>query len=221
MSKKVFQNILNKYLKYYIKRKNHYISADEISQIIKEKKRGSLAEEEWKEVINYLYNEEHAKILEKRISDLIQKKYYKSKLDTDRKLTREEIIQLSKLKEEHNIPFKDLVKILHEFQIKQREKQLKNFVQMFKRVDKDNNGIINEEEFVSLLYNMNIFGDQLKQKIVELLTQIDPYNNKQITFSECVNLFQSIPYEPEGNINNNPNNPQGNNMSLLDRICMG
>ena len=94
---------------------------------------------------------------------------------------------------------------------------------MFKRVDKDNNGIINEEEFVSLLYNMNIFGDQLKQKIVELLTQIDPYNNKQITFSECVNLFQSIPYEPEGNINinNNQNNPQGNNMSLLDRICMG
>ena len=217
------QKSIIEYLKYYIKRKNHYISANEISQIIKEKKRGSLAEEEWKEVINYLYNEEHAKILEKRISDLIQKKYYKSKLDTDRKLTREEIIQLSKLKEEHNIPFKDLVKILHEFQIKQREKQLKNFVQMFKRVDKDNNGIINEEEFVSLLYNMNIFGDQLKQKIVELLTQIDPYNNKQITFSECVNLFQSIPYEPEGNINinNNQNNPQGNNMSLLDRICMG
>ena len=213
------QKSILEYLKYYIKRKNHYISAKEVSKILKEKKHGSLSEEEWKEVINYLYNEEHAKILEERISDLIQKKYFKSKLDTDRKLTREEIIQLSKLKEEHNIPFKDLVKILHEFQIKQREKQLKNFVQMFKSVDKDNNGIINEEEFVNLLYNMNIFGDQLKQKIVELLTQIDPYNNKQITFSECVNLFQSIPYEPEGNINNN--NQQGNNMSLLDRICMG
>ena len=148
-------------------------------------------------MINYLYNEEHAKILEERISDIIQKKYFKSKLDTDRKLTREEIIQLSKLKEEYNIPFKDLVKIIHEFQIKQREKQLKNFVQLFKSVDKDNNGIINEEEFVNLLYNMNIFGDQLKRKIVELLTQIDPYNNKQITFSECVNLFGSIPYEQE------------------------
>ena len=213
------QKSILEYLKYYIKRKHHYISAKEISKILKEKKKGSLTEEEWKEIINYLYNEEHAKILEERISEIIQKKYFKSKLDTDRKLTREEIIQLSKLKEEHNIPFKDLVKILHEFQIKQREKQLKNFVQMFKSVDKDNNGIINEEEFVNLLYNMNIFGDQLKQKIVELLTQIDPYNNKQITFSECVNLFQSIPYEPEGNINNN--NQQGNIMSLLDRICMG
>ena len=214
------QKSILEYLKYYIKRKNHYVSAKEISKIIKEKKRGSLSEEEWKEVINYLYNEEDAKILEQRISEVIQKKYFKSKLDTDRKLSREEIIQLSKLKEEYNIPFKDLVKILHEFQMKQREKQLKNFVKLFKAVDKDNNGIINEEEFVSLLYNMNIFGDQLKQKIVELLTQIDPYNNKQITFSECVNLFQSIPYEPEGN-NNNQNKQGGNSISILDRICMG
>ena len=212
------QKSILEYLKYYIKRKHHYISAKEISKILKEKKKGSLTEEEWKEIINYLYNEEHAKILEERISEIIQKKYFKSKLDTDRKLTREEIIQLSKLKEEYNIPFKDLVKILHEFQVKQREKQLKNFVQLFKSVDKDNNGIINEEEFVSLLYNMNIFGDQLKRKIVELLTQIDPYNNKQITFSECVNLFGNIPYEPDGNNQNQNNNVP---MSILDKICMG
>ena len=213
------QKSILEYLKYYIKRKNHYISAKEITKILKEKKKGSLTEEEWKQVINYLYNEEHAKILEKRISEVIQKKFFKSKLDTERKLTREEIIKLSKLKEEYNIPFKDLVKILHEFQIKQREKQLKNFVQLFKNVDKDNNGIINEEEFVNLLYNMNIFGDQLKQKIVELLTQVDPFNNKQITFSECVNLFQSTPYEPEGN--NNRNNQGGNTISILDKICLG
>ena len=212
------QKSILEYLKYYIKRKHHYISAKEISKILKEKKKGSLTEEEWKEIINYLYNEEHAKILEERISEIIQKKYFKSKLDTDRKLTREEIIQLSKLKEEYNIPFKDLVKILHEFQVKQREKQLKNFVQLFKSVDKDNNGIINEEEFVNLLYNMNIFGDQLKRKIVELLTQIDPYNNKQITFSECVNLFGNIPYEPDGNNQNQNNNAP---MSILDKICMG
>ena len=210
------QKSILEYLKYYIKRKNHYISVKEISKILKDKKRGSLTEEEWKEVINYLYNEVDAKILEEKISEVIQKKYFKSKLDTDRKLTREEIIQLSKLKEEYNIPFKDLVKIIHEFQIKQREKQLKNFVQLFKNVDKDNNGIINEEEFVNLLYNMNIFGDQLKRKIVELLTQVDPYNNKQITFSECVNLFGNIPYEQDNNQNN-----QNNSISILDKICMG
>ena len=158
-------------------------------------------------------NSEDAKIIEEKVNDVIQKKYLKNKFDTDRKLTREEIIQLSRMKEEYNIPLKDLIKILHEFQIKLREKYLKNFVILFKNVDKDNNGIINEEEFVNLLYNMNIFGEQLKEKIVELLTQIDPYNNKQITFSECVNLFSNIPYYPDGS-----NITKG---SILDKICLG
>jgi Ca2+-binding EF-hand superfamily protein len=206
------QSILE-YLKYDFKSKNRYKLVKDVNKMIKEKNTKMLSEEEWKKIINYLYNNEDAKILEDKVNDVIQKKFYKNKLDTDRKLTREEIIQLSKLKEEYNIPLKDLVKILHEFQIKLREKYLKNFVFLFKNVDKDNNGIINEEEFVSLLYNMNIFGDQLKMKKVELLTQVDPYNNKQITFSECVNLFGNTPYYQEGSSNSNG--------SILDRICLG
>ena len=207
------QSILE-YLKYYIKSKHPYKSAKDIQKIIKEKKTNKmLTEDEWKKIITYLYNSEDAKIIEEKVQDVIQKKFFKSKLDTDRKLTREEIIQLSRTKEEFNIPLKDLVKILHEFQIKLREKYLKNFVSLFKNVDKDNNGIINEEEFVSLLYNMNIFGEQLKIKIVELLTEIDPYNNKQITFSECVNLFGNTPYYPDGSTITKG--------SILDKICLG
>jgi len=207
------QSILE-YLKYYFKSKHPYKSIKDINNMLKEKKtKKMLNEDEWKKIINYLYNSEDAKILEEKVNDVIQKKFFKSKLDTDRKLTREEIIQLSKMKEEYNIPLKDLVKILHEFQIKLREKYLKNFVALFKSVDKDNNGIINEEEFVTLLYNMNIFGEQLKIKIVELLTQIDPFNNKQITFSECVNLFSNTPFHPDGSTNSNG--------SILDRICLG
>ena len=207
------QSILE-YLKYYFKNKHPYKSAKAINNMLKEKKTNKmLNEDEWKKIINYLYNSEDAKVLEEKVNDIIQKKFYKSKLDTDRKLTREEIIQLSKMKDEYNIPLKDLVKILHEFQIKLREKYLKNFVLLFKNVDKDNNGIINEEEFVSLLYNMNIFGEQIKIKIIELLTQIDPFNNKQITFSECVNLFSNTPYSPDGSTNSNG--------SILDRICLG
>ena len=205
------QSILE-YLKYYFKSKHPYKSVKDINNMIKEKKTKMLTEDEWKKIINYLYNNEDAKILEEKVNDIIQKKFLKSKLDTERKLTREEIIQFSKMKEEYNIPLKDLVKILHEFQIKLREKYLKNFVILFKNVDRDNNGIINEEEFVSLLYNMNIFGEQLKMKIVELLTQIDPYNNKQITFSQCVDLFGKTPFYPDGAPNYNG--------SILDRICL-
>ena len=39
---------------------------------------------------------------------------------------------------------------------------------------------------------------------------MDPYNNKQITFTECVNLFASQPFTDEnGNING----------TILDKIC--
>ena len=53
---------------------------------------------------------------------------------------------------------------------------------------------------------------------------IDPFNNKKITFSECVSLF-SMEIIDEGNNNNFNNNNNNNNnnehqMSLLDKICM-
>ena len=208
------QQSIVEYLKYYYTNKYPYKSVGDINRIIKEKNNKMLIEDEWKKIINYLYNAEDAKILEQKVFEVIQKKYFKSKLDTDRKkLTREEIIQLSQLKDEFNIPLKELVKILHEFQVRSREKYLKNFVLLFKSVDKDNNGIINEDEFFNLLYNSNIFGDQVRFKAVDLLTQIDPYNNKQITFSECVNLFGNLPYNTDENINSNE--------TILDRMCLG
>ena len=139
------------------------------------------------------------------------KKYLKNKFDSDKKLTREEIINLTKVKDEYNIPFKDFIKILHEFQIKTREKYLRNFVIMFKKFDTDNNGIIDEEEFINLIYNLNLFVTQIKENVVNLLTLVDPYNNKQITFSECVTLLSNQPYKDEqGNIKG----------SLLDKVCL-
>lgn len=204
---KLAQSVID-FLKFYLKGKYPFKSAQDINQMIKERKTGMIHEEEWRRVIGYLYEQEDAETLVNKVLEVIQKKYYKSRLDTERKLTREEIIKLSQLREELNIPFDDLIKILHEFQIKAREKYLKNLVISFKRVDKDNNGIIDEDEFINLLCNLNIFGDQIKEKLVEILTQIDPYNNKQITFSEVVNSFGQIPYN-DGSFSG----------TLLDKIC--
>jgi Ca2+-binding EF-hand superfamily protein len=99
---------------------------------------------------------------------------------------------MSKVKEEFKIQYKDFQKILLDYQIKSRDKYLKNFVYLFKKVDLDNNGIINEDEFVTLLSFFNIYGDQLEENSLRLLSIIDPFNNKQITFSECVSLFSMV-----------------------------
>ncbi len=198
------------YLNYFLKNKYPLKRTEEINNMINVRLNGFIVEDEWKKIINYLYEINDAKILENKIFEVIKKKYFKSKFDSDRKLTREEIISLSRVKEEYNIPCKELLKILHEFQIKSREKYLKNFVNYFKKFDTDNNGIISEEEFINLIYNLNFFQNNLKETVVNLLTLVDPYNNKQITFTECVNLFASQPFTDEnGNING----------TILDKIC--
>ncbi len=69
---------------------------------------------------------------------------------------------------------------------------MRNFVYLFKTVDTDSNGILNEDEFINLLAMMNIYSEKyFDENANRLLNQSDPFNNKQITFSECVTLFSN------------------------------
>lgn len=69
---------------------------------------------------------------------------------------------------------------------------MRNFVYLFKTVDTDSNGILNEDEFINLLAMMNIYSEKyFVENANRLLNQSDPFNNKQITFSECVTLFSN------------------------------
>ena len=71
-----------------------------------------------------------------------------------------------------------------------RESYLKPFVDLFKKLDDNNDGILNEKQFINLVKNMNIYDDNnFDLGINELLNDIDPYRNKQITFTDCVTLF--------------------------------
>jgi Ca2+-binding EF-hand superfamily protein len=79
-----------------------------------------------------------------------------------------------------------------DYQIKLRDKYLRNFYYIFKKVDDDNNGIIDEEEFIKLLLLMDTYPQEYIDDVSKsLLNEIDPFNNKQITFSQCVNLFSN------------------------------
>ena len=142
--------------------------------------------------------------------------------NNNKKLTREEIFNLNKLNEEMTISFKDFLKLVSDYQIKSREKYLKNFVKLFRKFDVDSDGILNENEFVNLIKDIPYCQNNIDEYTFKFLSIIDPFNNKKITFSECVSLF-SMEIIDEGNNNNNNNNININNgtqMSLLDKICM-
>lgn len=106
-----------------------------------------------------------------------------------RKLTREERLAMVSHKDSDKLMFTEFVKTVLDFQLKEHEKFLYKFIVVFKQVDKDNNGVVNEEEFVELVRRMNVC--QTEEEITRFLEVVDPYNNQEITFSEIVHLFSA------------------------------
>ena len=168
---------------------------------------------------------------------------------TTRKLSREELFNLSKLKEELNIQYKDFLRLLCIYQIKSRDKYLKNFVKLFRKFDTDLDGILTENEFIGLINEIPCCKNNADEYIFKFLSIIDPFNNKKITFSECISLFSMEIIEDneqnkiengennkeDNQINNNKNgekenesnknnnntkNNDNNQVSLLDKICL-
>ena len=139
----------------------------------------------------------------------------------NKKLTREEIFNLTKLNEEMTISFKDFLKLVSDYQIKSREKYLKNFVKLFRKFDTDSDGVLNENEFINLIKDIPYCQNNIDEYTFKFLSIIDPFNNKKITFSECVSLF-SMEIIDDGNNNNFNNNNSNNNsqITLLDKICL-
>ena len=230
------RNTIVELLEYYLKSKNPLKNSSEIKKMLEKKKDGILTEEEWKGIVYYIYTNDDAQVIENKIASFINKNKNVGNNFTDvvsthsnlftnqnvlntvgnsknvnKKLTREEIFNLNKLNEEMNINFKDFLKLVSDYQIKSREKYLKNFVKLFRKFDVDSDGILNENEFINLIKNIPYCQNNIDEYTFKFLSIIDPFNNKKITFSECVSLFSMEI------INENNNN---NQMSLLDKICM-
>jgi Ca2+-binding EF-hand superfamily protein len=68
---------------------------------------------------------------------------------------------------------------------------------------------LNEQEFVNLVHAMKIYKQsEFDEKVNHLLNIIDPNNNKQISFSECVDIFSSE------TINTGNNEP----VAIMDKV---
>ena len=71
---RIYFNSLSELLEYYLSNKNPFKSKTEIKKLLKNKKEGILLEEEWKGIINYIYSEEDADIIQNKIINYIKKK---------------------------------------------------------------------------------------------------------------------------------------------------
>ena len=133
-----------------------------------------------------------------------------SKFTFNSKLTRFEKYKMIFIQENKKIKYDDFIRIVSRCHIKFRDQQLKNFVQIFNSIDTDKDGIINEEEFSELIHTMKIFKkEEVNSYIYYYLEKIDPFDNQQITFSECISFFaQEMIKDNDKDI------------SILEKICI-
>ena len=205
------RSTISELLEYYIKSKNPFKSANEIKKMLKKKKEGNLDEEEWKGIIYYIYTND-GELIENKVLEFITRNNSRnnstSSLSSKKRLTREQIFNMSKVKNEMTIAYDDFIKVVSEYQIMSRAKYLSNFVELFKSVDSDNDRVIDEKEFNDLLNNIPIEKENINDYSLKLLEILDPFNNNKITFSECVSLFSMEIIDDV------------DKKSILDKICM-
>jgi Ca2+-binding EF-hand superfamily protein len=145
----------------------------DLSDMFTEKCNGALTEEEWTEIVSYMYSPDDADQLKAQLLQLAYAKPYADK----RQKTKQ-------------IHFRDFLQSVLDFQLKGHELFLQKFVKLFRRVDLDHNGIISPGEFFELASSMEM--GYSEAEIGSLLNIADPYSHQQLTFSGCIVLFNSV-----------------------------
>ena len=97
--------------------------------------------------------------------------------------------------------------------MQEHEKFLKNFTNLFKQIDQDRVGFLNEQQFRMLIAGMELRLEE--EQINFLLQEIDPYNNNKMTYSEIVQLLSSqmVPSSDD------PNDPSGQ-IPILEKFSL-
>ena len=134
-------------------------------------------------------------------------------INSNNKLSRVEKYNILLFSEDKNILYPDFIKIVLDNHIRFRDKQLKKFVDLFKSVDTNKDGIINEEQFSELVKKMEIFKeDEVENKIFQFLEKIDPFDSQKFTFSECISFFSSEMIKES--------DENDKEISILEKVCL-
>ncbi len=198
------KSTINELLIYCYQNKFPYKNEKVIENMVNKIKNSFINENDWRNLISYLFSNDSEEIYNKIYNFIILKnetdnKYKQENLrginkleneNTIKKVTRGELKIQKKKENTLNILYEDFLNILLEIQIRLREKYLSNFIKIFNQIDEDNDGILNEEEFTLLIKQFNLYSSEtVNKKIDDLLEKIDPFNTNVIIFSDIVSLL--------------------------------
>jgi len=132
-----------------------------------EYKNGKALEEwVWKETLQKLSTQEAQSLIEK-VEEFLKGKLTKG--------------------DKQGITLTELQDVVFRYEIIKRKDKAEKFVELFKKVDTDRNGVINQEELRTIISQMKV-----KANIDKILKTLDPNNMQQLTFSDCFKTLCSV-----------------------------
>jgi Ca2+-binding EF-hand superfamily protein len=151
-------------LRIYLKGKNRLKSDEVVGSLLKDKMAGYLVEEEWSNIIKYMYNAEDSEMLTRITLDFISKN--------------------ARDPENPDVSYTDLTNVLLDFQLKGHDRFLLRFRELFQKFDTDKDGILNYSEFKTLVTRVNPTRDA--DVISNILKNADPSECGKVTYSDAV-----------------------------------
>lgn len=162
---------LQSLLRSLLKEKHSFKSETDINRMQEQVLSGTVDEWIWRKIIEKMYDPRDFQILEARFQALIDdKRQRNSAFDGGRPSLGG---GPAKPKLPEKLTYSEFQKTILDFQLSEHEKFLSEFTQLFKEVDRDRNGIIEELEFRALLREMR--ADPAETEL--LVQMLDPYNN--------------------------------------------
>ena len=191
---------INEFLTFYYQNKFQYKSKNEIDNLVKKCKIGILNEEQWKNIVGFLFSDN-----ENDMNNLMNK--------IQKYIDRQNVLIENNQKYGNSISYQKFIQLVIDYQIKIRSIYLKNFNNIFKKVDTDRDGIITDYEFAKLVEISNIYRtkEELEIKTQMMIKELDKYSNGIIIYNDIINLWNKEMIYDEIN---------GENLSLLDKLSM-
>ena len=168
---------ISEFLTFYYQNKFQYKSKVEIEQLVNKCKNGILIEEQWTDIVSFLFSENS-----NDFNNLINK--------IQKYIDKQNLIGNNK-KYGNSLSYNKFIQLVIDYQIKIRSIYLQNFNKLFKSVDNDKDGIINEFEFSRLVELGNVFNsrEELEEKTKSMIKQLTSGGNKGIIYNDVVDMF--------------------------------
>ncbi len=198
------KNTVGELLRVYLKGKHPMKPDAAITKYLQARTSGHVVEAEWVEIVRYMYAEDDAATIIDLVKTTIATKPEIANPPELEPTPREanarggrrrrgEVSSREAAAAEAvaagRIAYDALLKILLDFQLRGHEKFLARFRRAFRKVDSDNNGVVDETQFRALV--KTLVPGKTAGDVDELLASVDPYNNNHITFSDCVGVLSS------------------------------